>query len=59
MFGLGKNDNEQRMWNLAMFGSFLTDKEIEKASPFFFNYNNFDHYWCYYIHHHLKWIKIE
>ena len=35
MFGLGKNDNEQRMWNLAMFGSFLTDKEIEKASPFF------------------------
>lgn len=35
MFGLGKNDDEQRMWNLAMFGSFLTDKEIEKSSPFF------------------------
>ncbi len=35
MFGLGKNDDEQRMWNLAMFGSFLTDKEIEKATPFF------------------------
>lgn len=33
MFGLGKNDDEQRLWNLILFKVPLTDKEIEDASP--------------------------
>jgi hypothetical protein len=32
MWGLGKNDNEQRMWNFSMFNMPLTDKEIEDSS---------------------------
>lgn len=33
MFGLGKNDDEQRMWNMVLFKMPLTDKEIQDAAP--------------------------
>jgi|GEM_PF-6961056 len=36
MFGFGNNDDQQRLWNLAVFGFYGTDKEFENASPWIF-----------------------
>lgn len=32
MFGFGDTDDEQRLWNLAIFNLYTTDKEIEEIS---------------------------
>ena len=34
MFGLGKNDEDQKFWNLVVLGFWGTDKEFENASPY-------------------------
>ena len=34
MFGLGNNDDEERMWNFITFGFWGTDKELKSISPF-------------------------
>lgn len=34
MFGLGNNDNEERLWNLLVCKIYATDKEIENMAPF-------------------------
>lgn len=33
MFGLGDNDDEERMWNFLMFKFYATDEEMESGSP--------------------------
>lgn len=33
MFGLGDNDDDERMWNFLLFSFYGTDKEFEESSP--------------------------
>ena len=33
MFGLGNNEDEERLWNFVIFKIPMSDKEIEEASP--------------------------
>lgn len=33
MFGMGNNDDDERFWNLMMFKTYATDKEMEEAAP--------------------------
>jgi len=33
MFGLGDNDNEERMWNFVLFKFYATDEEMSNLSP--------------------------
>lgn len=36
MFGFGNNDKEEKLWNLALFNFYGTDRELKSAVPFLF-----------------------